>query len=310
MLQFLYGCRSFIEERRRETMRSQNGSPICRRILFVVLGMTVLLSSACQSVKKVAGELKKPSATITGVHFQNLNMDALTLLFDMEVNNPYSVALPLANVEYGLSSNGQQFVDGLAGLQESIPAKQSKTVPVPVEIGFMEALRALDQIRPGAIVPYKAEMALSVDAPGKQTLRLPLTREGSLPIPSIPTLSLRELRWDQLSLDEAKGMLRVHLVNQNEFPVDLSSLFYRLALADTEIASAKVQQSAKFAEKGGEGDLEIPLSFSPKKLGLAVFQMLMGAEAGYSLDGTMDMQTPYGPIPMPFTSLGKVPFRK
>ena len=291
-------------------MHSQNGLQICRRMLFLIVGITVLMSSACQSAKKVTSESKKPSAKITGVHFRDLSMDALTLLFDIEVTNPYSVSLPLANLEYGLSSNGQQFVDGMAGLRESIPAGQSKTVSVPVEIGFMEALRALDQIRPGSIVPYKAEMAVSVNAPGDQTIRLPLTREGSLPIPSIPSLSLKELRWSELSLDEAKGTLRLHLVNQNEFPVDLSGMFYRLALADKEVASAKVQQSAKFAEKGGEGDLEIPVSFSPKKLGLAVFQMLMGAEAGYSLDGTMDMQTPYGPIPMPFTSVGKMPFRK
>lgn len=50
--------------------------------------------------------------------------------------------------------------------------------------------------------------------------------------------------------------------------------------------------------------IEIPISFAPADAGLAVFRMLSGREAGYSISGDLSLKTPFGDVRMPYTRSG------
>ena len=43
--------------------------------------------------------LQKPTARVAGVRLQDIDLSAVTMLFDVELENPYSVPLPLTNLE-------------------------------------------------------------------------------------------------------------------------------------------------------------------------------------------------------------------
>ena len=45
-----------------------------------------------------------------GLKFQDVKPDSATLLFDVEVNNPYAVDLPLTNISYALTSGTNTFL--------------------------------------------------------------------------------------------------------------------------------------------------------------------------------------------------------
>ena len=278
--------------------------------IFLTAGLSLLCFQGCKSAEKIIGSLKKPKAEIAGVHLGDFNIDAATLLFDVKVTNPYKVPLPLANVDYMLTCDNMRFLSGNADIQDTIPSGESKTVSIPAQINFMETLQILKQIKPGSIVPYTADLGMSVNPPGADRLRLPLSKSGELPIPAIPDVAIQEIRWKELSLDSASGVIRLNVANPNAFPFDLTKLSYALSLADVDVASAGIDQNVSFAESGGANTLEIPVSFSPRALGLAAFKMLMGDGAGYMLDGLMDVETPYGSIPMPLKASGKTLFKK
>lgn len=131
--------------------------------------------------------LTKPTARVVEVHVQDVSMTSATLLFDVEISNPYSAALPLANVDYALSSGGAEFLSGEANLQGSVPAGNSKVLPVPVRIDFLQLVRVLEGVRPGSTIPYDAELGLSVDAPLAGRIRLPMAKSGELNIPDMPS---------------------------------------------------------------------------------------------------------------------------
>ena len=139
--------------------------------------------------------LTKPTVRMTGLKFQEVKLDSVTLLFDVEVDNPYSVALPLLNLDYVLSSSAEPFLTGSADLQTTVPAKSQKTVSLPAKINYLEMLKALKGIGPGTKIPYKANVGLSVDAPALGVIRLPLKKEGEVTLPTVSDTSMEDI-WD------------------------------------------------------------------------------------------------------------------
>jgi LEA14-like dessication related protein len=132
----------------------------------------------------------RPTAEVVGVELVDVDMTSATLLFDVQVDNPYSVPLPLVDADYALASQGVEFLTGDADLSGSIPAGESAVVPLPARLDFLQLLAALDGVAPGDVVPYDADLGLFVDAPILGTLRLPMTQSGQVTIPSASDLNL------------------------------------------------------------------------------------------------------------------------
>ena len=130
------------------------------------------------------GMMEKPSARIAGVKIEDVSVTDATMLFDVNVSNPYSVPLPLSNIDYALASRGQQFLTGKADVQGTVPARGSKSLGVPIKINYLKLIRAVKGARPGAKIPYKADLGLSVDAPVAGPLRVPMSKDGELALPS------------------------------------------------------------------------------------------------------------------------------
>ncbi|MGC9455211.1 MAG: LEA type 2 family protein [Phycisphaerae bacterium] len=149
------------------------------RGLFFVLAVAVLVSASAG-----CGMLEKPSARITGAQLQDVRATDATMLFDVEVTNLYAFSLPMSNVDYALSSRGQRFLTGQADIQGTIPAGGSKTLGVPVRISYVELVNAVEGARPGAKIPYTADLGLSMDGGVMGPLRVPVSKEGELAIPT------------------------------------------------------------------------------------------------------------------------------
>ena len=275
---------------------------------FFIL-LLVLTMAGCEAVQSIL-DMEKPTARIAGVGIRDISLESATLTFDVEVSNPYPVALPLVNVDYGLASGGAQFLSGEAKLQGAVPAKGRKTVTVPATIDYAQLLTALKDVRPGSVLPYKADLGFSVDSKMTGLLRLPLHKEGELPVPTVPRVEVTQIKWDKLTLSRAGGRVNLRIVNSNKFPVKLSKLDYALSLGGVEVARSSLAEAVAFDASGGAGAVEIPISFAPTKLGLAVFGMLKGNGAGYSLKGTLAVDTPFGPISLPIDKAGDTIFRR
>ncbi|MDP6636408.1 MAG: LEA type 2 family protein [Phycisphaerae bacterium] len=147
----------------------------------IVILVALLLAGA-------AGCSARPTASITGMKLQGVSLTDATMLFDVKVDNPYMAPLPLGNLDYALASRGQQFMSGKSMMQGVIPANDSKTLGVPIKVDFLKLISAVKGARPGASIPYKADMGLSVDVPIMGSLRVPMSKEGSLEIPSQSSL--------------------------------------------------------------------------------------------------------------------------
>ncbi len=278
-----------------------------KTVVVTLLLICVVAMTGCASLLEM---IAKPSASIDGVRLDGISLEKLNLVFDVNVTNPYSFAIPMTNLDYTLASEGAQFLDGKADLAgTSIPAHGSKTVPVPVAITFANLLTLLQKVKPGDVVPYESKLKLWLDVPGAGPLGLPLNYSGKMPVPAIPEIELSEVKWDKLGFDNVGGVLHIRVKNLNKFPIDLSKLTYGLKLANTQVAQSGFEQAVKFAE-GQENVLEIPIAINPKNFGLAFFNMLRGSDSSYELGGTMALDTQFGKIDIPFNRTGKTVFKR
>jgi LEA14-like dessication related protein len=251
---------------------------------------------------------QRPAASIAGVAIEDIGLDGLTLRFDIRVENPYDAALPLADIDYTLAARNLKFLSGKTAMEGAVPPRGARTVALPAKVAFKQLMEILKDVRPGAVVPYAAEMGLSVNAPVVGPLRLPLRHDGRLPIPAPPDISITEIKWDAVTLDYARGRVRLAVVNRNSFAVNLTKLNCALSLGGTEVATCSVEEKTAFAA-GGAQDLNLPIGFAPKQAGLAVLGLLTGKGAGYGLKGTVDLATPYGPVSLPVEKAGSTIFK-
>ena len=210
-------------------------------------------------------------------------------------------------MDVALSSRGKQFLSGASEVSGTVPAKGSRTVPVRADVDFAGMLSVVTSVKPGAVVPWKADLTLSVDAPGVGRLALPLSKSGELPVPTVPGVSLKRIEWRKLTLDEAQAVLHVDLKNTNSFVLDLVTLGYDLKLGGQRVAGAKVERATSFGA-GKARTLEIPLTLRPIALGLGAFNVLRGEDASYGLAGSIRAETPFGALDLPYAAEGTVPF--
>ncbi|MFI4898529.1 MAG: LEA type 2 family protein [Phycisphaerales bacterium JB059] len=277
------------------------------RTLIAFAALALLLPTlGCETLGSVLEGLDKPRASIASARLSDLDAQSVTLDFDVEVLNPYNVPLPLTALRYDLASAGAPFLTGEAPLTGSVPARGRKTVTLPTRVAFNDLLAALSGVRPGQVVPYDAGLTLSVDAPGLGPIELPLRQSGELPVPAPPAVSLASLDWDELSLTNARALMRLDVTNTNDFRLDLGALDTALKLAGRDIGQTSIRDALRHGA-GETGSLEVPIAFSPVSLGASILAVLRGDSADYAIDGAVRGATPFGPIELPFERTGRAP---
>lgn len=267
------------------------------------------LAGGCQSLEGILETAPKPTARILGTELKNLSLDKIDLVFNVEVANPYAVDLPLVSLTYNVGSGGTSLLQGSIKPSGGVPARGTSLIQVPARITFASLFKTLKGVKPGSVVPYKADLTLGVDAPVVGMLTLPLSKSGELPVPAAPEVGLSSFEIAKLNLDETKATAKLQVKNTNTFALDLSRVSIELALGANKIADTSLARSAKIAP-GQSVAVDVPLSFSPRSFGLTVINLLRGNKSAYSLVGSLEAGTPYGPLALPFNRNGNTTITK
>ncbi|MFA7237937.1 MAG: LEA type 2 family protein [Phycisphaeraceae bacterium] len=152
---------------------------LLRVLALLLIGWSL---ASCQSLTNFLNH-ENPSARITNISLSGISPTGADLVFDIHVENPYDVPLPLTRLGYSLSSDGKAFLAGDAPLTGSIPARGSQDLRIPAKLQFAELFSILPGFRLGASIPYDATLDLSLNAPAVGPMRIPLTQTGQLTIP-------------------------------------------------------------------------------------------------------------------------------
>ncbi|PIA46978.1 hypothetical protein AQUCO_01400001v1 [Aquilegia coerulea] len=245
----------------------------------------------------------KPTADVTAIHIPCINLDQADIVVDVLVTNPNPIPIPLIDINYLVESGGRKLVSGLIPDAGTIHAHGSETVKIPITLIYDDIKNTYDDIKPGSIIPYKIKVDLIVDVPIFGRLTLPLEKTGEIPIPYKPDVDIEKIRFERFSFEETVAVLHLKLENKNDFDLGLNALNSQVWLSGVSIGGAQLTQSTKI-DKNGISYINIPITFRPKDLGSALWDMIRGRGTGYSIKGNIDVDTPFGAMKLPISKEG------
>ena len=149
---------------------------------------SILISICFIAAGCSALNVQKPTVTVTQMAVSSVDVDGFTMNFDLRVDNPNSVALPIAGADYKLALAAVDVLSGQATPQGSIPAGGSLAVSLPVRLTYENLLAAEQEIvKSGGDVPYSLDGGLSFDSgvPVIGRLRAGLQNSGTLPLKEV-----------------------------------------------------------------------------------------------------------------------------
>lgn len=252
----------------------------------------------------------KPTADVTGFHLPSISLEKADIVVDVLVSNPNPIPIPLVDIVYLIESEGRKLVSGTIPDAGTIRAHGSETIKIPVSLIYQDIKDTYDDIKPGEVIGYRVRVELLVDVPVLGRITIPIEKTGEIPIPYKPDVDVDKIEFEHLSLEETSASLHLKVENKNKFALGIKAMEYTFTLADATIANATLNKSADIRECG-EGTLEVPITFRPKDLGSAVWDIIRGRGAGYSIVGKLEVDTPFGPMHLPFSKEGgKTTFQK
>lgn len=279
-----------------------------RRNAIVFLFVCAISLAACESLDKAVESAPKPTARLLGAGIRDLRLHSVDLVFDVEVSNPYAVSLPLVNLNYALASGKQQLLAGNIKPSGSVPAGGSSVIQLPARLNLPAVLKTLPGVKPGALVPYTAQLDVIVEPPLLGPMNLSLKRNGEIPIPAVPEISLTSFDVDSLSLDKISGTGKLRITNTNQFAIDLSQLLVDLTIGGKKVASTRLRNTSKLPA-GQSAVVDLPIAVSPRTAGAGLVNLLNGNDAGYAIYGRLDVMTRFGELALPFSERGNTSVR-
>lgn len=253
----------------------------------------------------------KPEADVQTIHIPHLSTEEASIVVDVLITNPNPVPIPLVDIEYLIETNGNKLVSGLIPDAGTIHGHGSELVKIPVTINFKEITETFEDINPGQIVKYLLRVTLVVDVPVFGRFSIPLEKDGDFPIPQKPDVDLERVQFKDLDLTETKAVLHLKVENFNPFDLGVNKLNADIVFGDVSIGQAMYDEGTAVIEKGADGEgpsgigrLQVPITLRPKDFGSALWDIIRGRSTGYTLKGSAEVDTPFGPIQLPFTKEG------
>ena len=193
-------------------------------ILSVVL--TAAFFAGCETTSGPQYDLE-PAVRLEALRFGGVELDFATLLFDVEIDNPYPVSLSLKRLRYALVSEGRTFLTATVFDNVTVPPNTKKVLTLPDEVTYARLLRAL-RGEPGSTIPIKAELTLSLDVPRSGWINLHAENEGNILLPESPKITVEGITYNAVDVifvptpqDVVDKMLQLAEVKKDDLLYDL-----------------------------------------------------------------------------------------
>ncbi len=256
-------------------------------------GIVALLVSGCAELGELARQvdLNRPSVNLTSVALSELDFEQARLRFDFAVTNDNPVSIRLAGLDYDLKIDGASLVSGRQEQRLELAARGVSPIQVPVTLRFADLERIAAGLAERERVAYALETVFRVDLGILGVQSLPVSTEGTVPVPKAPRIALEGIEIASLSLSRAELALKIGIDNPNAFGIDLGRLVYRLDVDGAHWGGGALARPGGVPARG-RGRITLPLSLDLAALGAGAYQLLaQGRPLDYRLRGTLNLDT-------------------
>jgi LEA14-like dessication related protein len=258
---------------------------------FLILSLALFIISGCaelQNIIKQAG-IKKPTAQVTNSKINGLSFSSVDLLFDIQVDNPNSVGVNLAGMDYSLMINQNSLFSGDKNDPLKIEATKSSTIQIPVTLKFKDIYQTVKDLGSGDKSTYSFKGGLSFNLPVLGAVRIPISKSGEIPLIKLPKISVKNISLKNLSWNGAAMQLDIGVKGTGGMALFLEKMNYGLNIGGREWVSG--QSTKKVAiNPSGEQVVSVPFKLDFLSMGRAVYDIVTGdAALDYKLTGDMKL---------------------
>jgi len=286
-----------------------------RSVLSAACGLTLACTlSACATMEELADmAFEKPEVSVIDARLTGLSFESADFMFDVQIENPNAIGISLAGFNYNLAVNDNAFVQGEQNDTIEIEADGKSTLQIPVTLNYKDLYKTFTSLRGQDHAKYKMSLGFDFDLPFLGRQRIPLTHEGTLPLPKVPKLTVLELDLKRLNVTGANLNLKVKMWNPNAFSFALKRMKYSFDISGKQWLSGNKAENMQVSAKS-ESILDFPISLNFFEIGRSVFQLLSGNEPlAYNFKGRFEIETSVpliGTLDFPFHQTGRLPLVK
>jgi LEA14-like dessication related protein len=271
------------------------------RPLLASLGL-LLLAPGCEELSQITPRVRFDDLEVEEIDFQQVDAD-----FVFRVENPNPIGVRLARFEYGLALEEVPLVSGEEPEGLALPALDSARVRVPARLVWQEVWETIQATRGEDQVDFALDGSFGFDTDWGP-IDLPYDASGRFPALRTPRFQLGRLRVARVDVlrGEATVALDLNVDNDHGSSLIFSNLDYGIQLGGRDVADGLLP-SLGTVPGATEGTVTVPLTVNLVQAGASIIDILDGGgRVDLGLDATVDVDTPFGPVPLAVDERGQV----
>jgi len=269
---------------------------MAKKQLYPLLAAALVLFS-CAGMEKI---IQPPSIRIDTVKLASVDFEKLGLDIVFQVNNPNPFGLSLSGFDYAFTIENKQLLSGRDTRGLALAGQKVSEMHFPLTIKFADVYQLINEKKDLDTLAYSFSGTI-IPAGLLAAFKIPFSKSGHLPNVRLPQLSLKNVKMQKLSLSGVDLKLLVGLKNPNLFGFNVGKLDYKLDLAGKPFASGITGKLLDVPAKG-DGVIELPISISSAGVLGSLYSALSGQSIAAALQGTAELNTQHGTVPLPFNT--------
>lgn len=242
-----------------------------------------LLFSGCALLSQLLTEVfQKPTFRFKNIALHNASLAGINLDTVWQLDNPNTVGISLAQVDYALFIDGKQVVAGAPQKGLQIAANGSTDLSFPAEIKFLEIVPAIEALITKDNATWRVEGALGVQTP-IGVISFPIAMQDVFETPKLPQVQFANPKVTNISLQGATVEFPLSVTNRSSFPLAINEVVGSLSIAGSPVGTLSTGTLGQLDGRGTR-QVSLPLTINFFSAGGAVVNAVKGGNANLKFD--------------------------
>lgn len=257
-----------------------------KRAFLVFLALSLTTLSGCAALQSLLnGAFKKPTLRFKTARLANASLSDATVDLVYELDNPNSLGLKLASVDYAFFVEGKQVVAGKPKSGVNLKSNGKSELVFPANVRFADIAPVVTTFLNKDVAAFKAQGSLGIQTP-IGIVRLPLEKEGTFAVPKIPQVQFQAPRITNVTLSGATVEFPLSITNRNGFPLPVSGITGALKVAGASVGNLNTGNLGML-DASGTKQVTLPLTINFASAASAAMALRSGGNAQVSLNGNL-----------------------
>lgn len=263
--------------------------------------MIVLLSLlACDAdLKSFLPSVRFERLDVKAVSFEDIDVD-----FVFAVDNPNPVGFPVDRFDYALELAGIELLAGdtVDGLQ--LAAEGSSDVALPVHFAFASLYEVVQASRGEDTLPFalRGNFGWNTDL---GPIDVAMDEGGEFPALRRPAVRLADLRMGGVTGSEVGATIDLDVDNDHGSPLGLANLDFDVRLGGARVGGGALAD-AGVVDGASHRTVSLPVALDLVGAASAVAAAATGGAVDLGLGASLDVDTPFGVVPLTLDERGNV----